>query len=566
MVKVYRKLEPGINPEIEVGRFLTEVAGFANTPALLGSVELVEGDNRRQSAVAVVHAFVENQGDGWTVTAAYLDRFVDEQRLLAKSEHPGESEEQVPYLRYMSQTGRRVAEMHLALASRDDIAGFRAGADQARRRQEPGSTRSRAAPNACSTRSSSGAKACEKPIGSWSTGCWPNAPRLRDRLSALLPPDIDGLNIRHHGDFHLGQMLIVKDDIFIIDFEGEPRRPHRRTATQGAGRARRRRADPFDRLFGHRGAGARGEGSARRTGQAWHGACGMARRAAAAFLAAYRETMTDPRLWPADPHAARRMLDFFLLEKAFYEIEYELAYRPDWLRVPLTGALRILSEHSKRGPMTKLSAEAYAIVEGRHSDPFRYLGLHAEGDQHVVRAFLPEASKVEADRRARRSGAAARIHDAGLFAGAMPNGSQRYLLRARFGDNVVDLDDPYRFPPVLSDFDLYLLGEGTHQRIYDKLGAHPMTLDGVGGVAFVVLAPNARRVSVVGDFNFWNARRHPMRVRGDRLLGIVRAPRQRGRPLQIRYHRPQGQHLPLKSDPMAFAAEVRPEHRLHRFR
>ena len=79
---------------------------------------------------------------------------------------------------------------------------------------------------------------------------------------------------------------------------------------------------------------------------------------------------------------------------------------------------------------------------------------------------------------------------------------------------VVDLDDPYRFPPVLTDFDLYLLGEGTHQRLYDKLGAHPMTLDGVDGVAFVVLAPNARRVSVVGDFNFWNPRRHPMRVRG----------------------------------------------------
>jgi 1,4-alpha-glucan branching enzyme len=67
---------------------------------------------------------------------------------------------------------------------------------------------------------------------------------------------------------------------------------------------------------------------------------------------------------------------------------------------------------------------------------------------------------------------------------------------------------------VLSDFDLYLLGEGTHRRIYDKLGAHPLTLDGVDGVAFVVLAPNAKAVSVVGDFNFWNALRHPMRVRG----------------------------------------------------
>src|SRR6202023_2045513 len=122
VVKVYRKLETGINPEIEIGRFLTEVAGFANTPALLGSVELVEGD--KTSAVAIVHAFVANQGDAWTVTSAYLDRFVDEQRLLGASEHPSESEEQVPYLRYMSQIGRRVAEMHLALAGSDEFADF----------------------------------------------------------------------------------------------------------------------------------------------------------------------------------------------------------------------------------------------------------------------------------------------------------------------------------------------------------------------------------------------------------------------------------------------------------
>ncbi|HTB02862.1 MAG TPA: maltose alpha-D-glucosyltransferase, partial [Bradyrhizobium sp.] len=122
VVKVYRKLVSGINPEIEIGRFLTEVAGFANTPALLGSVELVEGDDR--SAIAVVHAFVQNQGDAWTVTSAYLDRFVDEQRVLASSENSGESEEQVSYLRYMSQTGRRVAEMHLALAASQEFPDF----------------------------------------------------------------------------------------------------------------------------------------------------------------------------------------------------------------------------------------------------------------------------------------------------------------------------------------------------------------------------------------------------------------------------------------------------------
>jgi 1,4-alpha-glucan branching enzyme len=208
--------------------------------------------------------------------------------------------------------------------------------------------------------------------------------------------------------------------------------------------------------------------------------------------------------------------------------------------------------------MTKLSAEAYAIVEGRHSDPFHYLGLHKEDDKTVVRAFLPEASKVDAIGEHGETAALTRIHDAGLFAGALPNGSTRYQLRARFGDKTVDLDDPYRFPPVLTDFDLYLLGEGTQQRLYDKLGAHPMTLDGVPGVAFVVFAPNARRVSVVGDFNFWNARRHPMRVRGNGYWELFVPHAAAGDHYKFDIVGPQGEPLPLKSDPMAFAAEMRP--------
>ena len=99
--------------------------------------------------------------------------------------------------------------------------------------------------------------------------------------------------------------------------------------------------------------------------------------------------------------------------------------------------------------------------------------------------------------------------------GRLSNGSPRYRVRARFGDRVVEMEDPYRFPPVLSDFDLYLLAEGTHMHLYEKLGAHPMVIDGVAGVAFAVFAPDARRVSVVGDFNFWDGRRHAMRVRGN---------------------------------------------------
>jgi 1,4-alpha-glucan branching enzyme len=165
--------------------------------------------------------------------------------------------------------------------------------------------------------------------------------------------------------------------------------------------------------------------------------------------------------------------------------------------------------------MTLLTPEAYAVIEGRHSDPFRYLGPHVENGSSVVRVFLPDAEGVAVIDEQGHESDLQRIHDAGLFEGRLRNGSQHYRLRARYGGRQVEIEDPYRFPPILSDLDLYLLGEGTHMHPYDKLGAHPMVLDGVEGVGFAVFAPSAKRVSVVGDFNLWDGRRHAMRVRGN---------------------------------------------------
>ena len=211
----------GINPEIEMGRFLTEIAGFANAPALLGSIELVDGDQR--SAIGIVHAFVANQGEAWTVTGAYLDRFVDAQRLLAESEYPDESEDQVAYLRYMSQTGRRIAEMHVALASNYELSEFKpepTGSADVKLWVDEILVRAERVFDTLKQRLD-GLKEADRSLAEQLLEYRSTLP---DRLNALLPGDIDGLNIRHHGDFHLGQMLIVKDDVFIIDFEGEPRR------------------------------------------------------------------------------------------------------------------------------------------------------------------------------------------------------------------------------------------------------------------------------------------------------------------------------------------------------
>ena len=208
--------------------------------------------------------------------------------------------------------------------------------------------------------------------------------------------------------------------------------------------------------------------------------------------------------------------------------------------------------------MNKLPREAYAIIEGRHSDPFHYLGRHMEKDVAVVRAFLPDAAEVRVVDEQGHESELDRIHDAGLFAGRLPNGSQRYQLRARFGRDIVELEDPYRFPPVLSEFDLYLLSEGTHVHLYEKLGAHPMTHEDVPGVAFVVFAPGAKRVSVVGDFNLWDGRRHAMRVRGNGFWEIFVPRASVGDRYKYEIIGMDGRMLPLKSDPVAFGSEVRP--------
>ena len=208
--------------------------------------------------------------------------------------------------------------------------------------------------------------------------------------------------------------------------------------------------------------------------------------------------------------------------------------------------------------MSALSPEAYAVIEGRHSDPFHYLGPHVEGDVPLVRVFLPDAEAVAiVDEQGHESGLE-RVHDAGLFEGRLSNGSRRYRVRARYGERQVEIEDPYRFPPILSDVDLYLLGEGTQMHLYEKLGAHPVVLDGVAGVAFAVFAPTARRVSVVGDFNLWDGRRHAMRVRGNGFWEIFVPEARAGDKYKYEIIGPDGRMLPLKSDPLAFAGELRP--------
>ncbi|MBN8920441.1 MAG: 1,4-alpha-glucan branching protein GlgB [Rhizobiales bacterium] len=208
--------------------------------------------------------------------------------------------------------------------------------------------------------------------------------------------------------------------------------------------------------------------------------------------------------------------------------------------------------------MTVLDPAARAIIEGHHGDPFSYLGPHIENGRTVVRAFLPDASQVVV----RHEGGAAelaRVAGSSLFAGPVAGLDGAYMLQATYDGRAVEMHDVYRFGPVLTDFDLYLLGEGTRLRAYDRMGAHRVTFEDVEGVSFVVLAPNARRVSVVGDFNVWDGRRNPMRLRGNGFWEIFIPGIREGEHYKYEILGPHGRLLPLKADPYAFAAEQRPK-------
>jgi 1,4-alpha-glucan branching enzyme len=198
-----------------------------------------------------------------------------------------------------------------------------------------------------------------------------------------------------------------------------------------------------------------------------------------------------------------------------------------------------------------------ALVEARHGDPFALLGPHEAGGGRELRVMLPGAQGVQAISGEQVS-TLRPVHEAGLFAGHIPAGP--YVLRIDWGlGEVQETEDPYSFGLLISDFDLYLLAEGTHQDIGACLGAQPMQIDGVAGVRFAVWAPNARRVSVVGDFNSWDGRRHPMRKRFEAGIWELFVPRLTpGTTYKFELLGPQGNLLPLKSDPFAWQVEAPP--------
>ncbi|NBZ95386.1 MAG: 1,4-alpha-glucan branching protein GlgB [Proteobacteria bacterium] len=205
--------------------------------------------------------------------------------------------------------------------------------------------------------------------------------------------------------------------------------------------------------------------------------------------------------------------------------------------------------------------DLYPLIECRHSDPHRILGVRP-GKQNgcVVRVFQPEAISVSVLLADGRRLPLTKVHAAGIFEscseGVLPSGPCDYTIEAVFGNGINAVwSDPYAFPPTLGEVDLYLLGQGEHLEAYRVLGAHLRTLEGIKGTSFAVWAPNAQRVSVVGDFNFWDGRAHMMRRLGESGIWEIFIPGvDEGDHYKFEIRGPQGA-VSLKTDPYGFFAQ-----------
>ena len=207
------------------------------------------------------------------------------------------------------------------------------------------------------------------------------------------------------------------------------------------------------------------------------------------------------------------------------------------------------------------ASDVKAIISGVHGNPFAVLGLQEIGKKLVARCFIPHAESVTAFTLAgKQAGELTRRDDAGFFEGVLSVRKRQPLrYRARNAGGEWFVTDPYSFGPVLGPMDDYYIAEGSHLRLFDKLGSHLISHERADGVHFAVWAPNAKRVSVVGAFNGWDGRRHPMRHRSDTGIWEIFIPDiGEGQPYKYEIIGPDGVRLPLKADPFAFRSELRP--------
>jgi maltose alpha-D-glucosyltransferase/alpha-amylase len=344
VLKLVRHTFAGIHPEAEMCRHLTGPGGFDGTPAFLGDIVHVEADGAERT-LAVAQAFVRNQGDAWSWTLGQLKRLLDDALLHdGVPEEAGHAEAEAGVLEtlapFLATLGRRVAQMHIALARETADEAF---APEPLRAEDVAAWRRAAVEEASAALDLLARQRQDLPEEARAPAGALLAARgsLLARIGTVVPDAPGGLKTRIHGDLHLGQVLVAAGDAVIVDFEGEPLRPLEERRAKGtpardvAGMLRSldyaAEAALRDMTPGAPGApDLRAELVAR-----WND------QARAAFLAAYRETIGDCPAWPADPAGRDGLTDLFVAAKAAYELAYELRNRPGWAIIPIRALLAL---------------------------------------------------------------------------------------------------------------------------------------------------------------------------------------------------------------------------------
>jgi len=323
-LKFYRKVRAGINPEFEVGRFLTEVARFPHCVPLLGSVEYSPEKEKAPATLALLQGYVPNQGNGWSYTLGYLDRFLEGHPSAEAAGDP--KDVHGAYVTLMQTLATRTAELHRAFAIRSGDPAFEPEVLTA---QDVEAWKTRVKGEAEQTFALLKDSSIKKE-------------QVLARIDACVAPKGAALKTRHHGDYHLGQVLLANNDFVIIDFEGEPSRPLEEGRRKHsplrdvAGMLRSFNYAKWSALMRAREADPAAEKAAPEL-DAWEAATRKA------FIAAYADASAGSGLY-ASFDDVRGLLELAELEKVLYELRYEAANRPAWLHIPLEGLRALLGK------------------------------------------------------------------------------------------------------------------------------------------------------------------------------------------------------------------------------
>ncbi len=523
IAKFFRVLEAGRHPEVDIGRALA-TAGEKSVPAIHAAVTAQVPGLAQAATLVVVHTFLRNGADGWQVA---LDAAARGSNFSVQAR----------------QIGAALAQVHASLGTSLGNKTVPASAVPA-------------FAEGIIARLEWSWKLARDAVGDYGHALNGVVSALR-RLGGL--PALQ----RIHGDLHLGQLMRVDDGDgyrwYFLDFEGEPLRP---IADRSQLDVPLRDVVGMLRSFGYAAAqvvrnGEIDAGTARR----WEGDC------AEAFIDGYQAFA------PARVDTDSALFRALWLDKALYEVVYELQNRPDWVGVPVKAVQEFFESMersvdmgpSKTAPLAVEPEVLASVSEGTYYAPHSVLGAHLDSEGFVtIRALrhLAESVKVVTS-----GGRFPMTHEHGGIwvavvpveeAGHVPD----YRLEIRYADGTHEADDPYRYLPTVGELDLHLMAEGRHETLWTTLGAHVRryhsSLGEVAGVSFAVWVPAVRAVRVIGEFNNWDGRSHAMRSLGTSGVWELFIPDVAvGDRYKFEILTEHGQWLE-KADPMAYGTEVPP--------